>query len=194
MKRKSLALAIIAITVLSIAAWFVQSQIGELQSQIIELKDQNSDLQEKNNELQDRNEELQGQNEELQEQLTELQKQIDDAEKAMITEFSSPTGWRNPAGVAMDVIFNITIVNTGPSDIEGLTLEIKRLNFDEDPFNITRNLDILYAGETIEIQEFIIISMDIYFAEFYYSSFVATLKLGELVLNMRTLQITERVF
>ena len=187
MKRIALAVVLIAITILSIAAWFVQSQVGEFQKQVIELQHQNSELQNKNNELQE-------QNEELQEQINELHKQIDNAAKVMIIEFSSPTGWRNPVGMAMDVIFNITIMNTGISDVEGLILEIKRLNFDEDPYNITRKLEILHAGETTEIQEFIIISMDRYFDEFYYSSFVATLKLGGLVLHMRSLQITKRQF
>jgi type II secretory pathway pseudopilin PulG len=180
MKRIALALVLIAITILSIAAWFVQSQIGEFQKQVIELQDKNNELQE--------------QNEELQEQINELQKQIDNAAKVMIIEFSSPTGWRNPVGMAMDSIFNVTIMNTGLNDVEGLTLEIKRLNFDEDPYNITRKLDILHSGETTEIQEFIIIGMDLYFDEFYYSSFIATLKLGGLVLHMRTLQITKRQF
>jgi FtsZ-binding cell division protein ZapB len=194
MKRKALAFILLTIIVLSFASWLVYNQVRELQNQIEELQSQNSDLHEQVSELQDQNNELQGQNEELQEQLNELHKQIDDAEKVMITEFSSPTGWRNPVGVAMDVIFNITIMNTGTNDVEGLTLEIKRLNFDEDPFNITRKLDILHVGETTEIQEFIIISMDRYFSEFYSSSFVATLKLGELALHERTLQITKRQF
>jgi len=194
MKRSALAFILLIVIVLSFASWLVYNQVSELQNQIDKLQSQNSDLHEQVSELQDQNNELQGQNEELQEHLNELHKQIDNAEKVMITEFSSPTGWRNPVGVAMDVVFNITITNTGTNDVEGLTLEIKRLNFEEDPFNITRKLDIIHAGETTELQEFIIISMDRYFSEFYSSNFVATLKLGELALHERTLQITKRQF
>ena len=187
MKRSALAFILLIVIVLSFASWLVYNQVSELQNQIDKLQSQNSDLHEQVSELQD-------QNNELQEHLNELHKQIDNAEKVMITEFSSPTGWRNPVGVAMDVVFNITITNTGTNDVEGLTLEIKRLNFEEDPFNITRKLDIIHAGETTELQEFIIISMDRYFSEFYSSNFVATLKLGELALHERTLQITKRQF
>jgi hypothetical protein len=136
---------------------------------------------------------LQDQNNELREQLNVLQKQIEDAAKVIITEFSSG-GWWNPVGVAMSVDFNVTIMNTGMDAVEGLTLEIKRLDFDEDPYNITRRLDVLPAGETTEIQDFIIISIERYTSEFYYSSFVASLKLGGLILHARTLQITERQF
>jgi uncharacterized protein YlxW (UPF0749 family) len=157
MKRTALAIVLITVSVLSIVTWFVHSQISELQAQNSELHDQNRDLQDKNDELQ--------------EQLNELQKQIDDARNVMITEFSSLHGWWNLVGVTMAVELDITILNTGINDVEGLTLEIKRSNFDEDPFNRTRTLGILHAGETIEIQESIVVNMDRYFDEFYNSVF-----------------------
>ena len=131
---------------------------------------------------------------ELQEQLNELQKPIDDARKVMITEFSSPTGWWNPVGVAIAVNFNVTILNTGINDVEGIVLEIKTHNFDEDPLTRTRAIGILHAGETTIIQDTITIGMQSYLDEYYNSSFVATLKLGNIVLDNRTLQITERQF
>lgn len=194
MKRKASAIVLITIVVISVATLLIHNQISELQNQINELQEQNEELQDQNNELQDQNRDLQEQNSELHDRLNELQKQIDNAAKVMITEFSSPYGWWNPVGVTMAVDFNIIILNTGINDVEGVTLEIKRLNFDEDPFNRTRTLGILYAGETTEIRESIIISMDRYFDEFYRSSFVATLKLGGLVLHVRTLPITKRQF
>jgi hypothetical protein len=131
---------------------------------------------------------------ELQEQLNELQKPIDDARKVMITEFSSPTGWWNPVGVAIAVNFNVTILNTGINDVEGIVLEIKTLNFDEDTLTRTRAIGMLHAGETTIIQDTITIGMQSYLDEYYNSSFVATLKLGNIVLDNRTLQITERQF
>lgn len=159
----------------------LQNQISEFHNQTIDLENQNSDLQDKNNELQ--------------EQLNETQKLFDAASsRAMIIEFSSPWGWGNPVGVTMAVDFNITILNNGINDIEGLTLEIKRLNFDSDPFNITRTLGILHSGEIVAIREYLYISMDRYFAEFYTSSFVTTLRLGDRILDEQTLQITKRQF
>lgn len=131
---------------------------------------------------------------ELQEQLSELQKPIDDARKVMITEFSSPTGWWNPVGITIAVNFNITILNTGINDVEGIVLEIKTLNFDENPLTRTRAIGILNAGERTIIQDTIIIGMQSYLDEYYNSSFVATLKLGKVVLHNRTLQITEGPF
>ena len=130
----------------------------------------------------------------LQEQLNELQKPIDDARKVMITEFSSPTGWWNPVGVAIAVNFNVTILNTGINDVEGIVLEIKTHNFDEDTLTRTRAIGMLHAGETTIIQDTITIGMQSYLDEYYNSSFVATLKLGNIVLDNRTLQITERQF
>jgi hypothetical protein len=41
----------------------------------------------------------------------------------------------------------------GISDVEGLTLEIKRLNVDPDPYNITKRLYVLNAGETAKVQD-----------------------------------------
>jgi hypothetical protein len=169
-----------AIIAASITIWFVYSQIGDLQSQ-------NGDLRQQINELEDQNRKLEEQKGELQEQLDLLQKRINFAPEVLIEEFSSQYGWWNPVGVAVAIIFNLTITNTGISDVEGLTLEIKRLNFTEDPYNVTRKLDILHAGETAEVQHDILISMDHYFAEFSDRSFVATLKLGEAVLDAKHL-------
>jgi len=129
---------------------------------------------------------------ELQRQLNELQKPIDNARKLKITEFWSPMGWWNPVGVTMAVDFNITIFNTGIEDVEGVVLEIKTVNYTEDPLIRTRAIGIIDAGETIEIRESIFIGLQSYLDEFYNSSFVATLKLGNVVLDNSTLQITER--
>ena len=110
-----------------------------------------------------------------------------------ITKFSSG-GWGNPVGVTMAVGFNLTILNNGINDIDGVILEIKRSSFDRDPFNITKPLGILHAVETTEVQECLIINIDNYFAEFYNSSFLATLRLGDSVLDESVLQITARQF
>jgi hypothetical protein len=121
-KRKALAIVLVAIIALALASWFVHSQFSALQNQISELQAQNKDLQE---------------------QL--------DARKVMITEFSS-RGWWNPVGVTMAVDFKIKILNTGTSDVEGATLGIKRFGFDSDPFNITKTLGILLAGKQLRLK------------------------------------------
>ena len=179
-KKIAAGAVIILIVTVSIATWLVNNQISELQSQ-------NKDLQDKVDELQDQNRDLQDENDELHEQLDLLQKRVDFSPEVVITEFSSLGGWRNPVGVTLEEVFNVTIENTGISDIDGLTLEIKRLNLEEDPYNITKRLDILHAGETTEIQDSIITGIDHYAAEFLNRSFVATLKLGEVVLDERHL-------
>jgi len=179
-KKITLSTVLIAIIALALASWAVHNQLSELQNQIDKLQAENSELQDQNRDLQD-------QNDELQEQLDLLQKWLDYEPEVLITNFSSRLGWFNPVGVTVAIFFDIKIANTGISDVEGLTLEIKRLNFDEDPYNITRKLDILHAGETTEIGANIVISMERYFDEFLNRSLVATLKLGEVVLDVRHL-------
>lgn len=178
MKKKLL--AIIALTVASIVvvASFVYAQINTLQNQMTDLKVQNSDLQEQINELQDLKKEIEN-------QLDTLQKLIDYGPKVQISNFSSRLGWFNPVGVTMMVVFDIAISNNGISDVEGLTFEIKRYNYDEDPYNITKKLNILKAGETTTFQTEIFAGLENYAAEFGKRSFVASLKLGEIVLYVR---------
>jgi len=170
-KNKALAIATVTVVSILVTALFVYSQISELQNQI-------SKLQAENNELQD-------QKRELENQLDTLQKLLDYGPEVQITNFSSRMGWWNPVGVSMLVIFDITISNNGISDVEGLTLEIKRYNIDEDPYNKTKRLSILNAGETIAFQTDVFVGMQTYFDEFYKRSFVASLKLGEVVLYVR---------
>jgi hypothetical protein len=131
----------------------------------------------------------------LQTQNSELRNQLNHVNRVNITDFSSG-GWTNPVGVAMMIDFHVTILNTGINDVGGVTLEIKRLNLDVDPFNITRTLGVLHAGETTEIKDlYIVISIKQYADEFRDSEFVATLQLGETILNASSpLQITERPF
>jgi len=181
MNRKIAAsVVIIVIVAASIATWFVHTQISELQSQ-------NSDLQDEVDELHGQNRDLQDENDELQEQLDLLQKRVDFSPDVIITKFSSKDGWWNPVGVTLALDLNITIENTGISDIDGLTLEIKRRSLDEDPYNITKRLDILYAGESAEIYDSIFTGIQFFAAEFRNRSFVATLKLGDVVLDEKYL-------
>jgi hypothetical protein len=132
---------------------------------------------------------------ELQAQNSELRNQLNHVNRVNITDFSSG-GWTNPVGVAMEIGFHVAILNTGINDVGGVTLEIKRLDLDVDPFNITRTVGILHAGETTEIGElYIVISIKQYADEFRDSEFVATLKLGDAILDVSSpLQITERPF
>jgi FtsZ-binding cell division protein ZapB len=177
-KKIATSAILIAIIAASIATWFVHSQISELQSQ-------NSDLQHQINELQDQNRDLQDKNDELQEQLDLLQKRIDFSPEVLITEFSSAYGWLNLVGVAISIDLKITISNIGISDVEGLTLEIKRLNVDDDPHNVTIRLGILHAGETTEFLYCYDLDWNVYVSEFHNRSLEAALKLGEVVLDAR---------
>ena len=131
----------------------------------------------------------------LQAQNSKLHIQLNHVNRVNITDFSS-SGWSNPVGVVMGIGFQVAILNTGINDVGGLTLQIRRPNLDVEPFNITRSIGILRAGETIEIEDlYIFIGMDRYTGEFRYCEFAATLKLGEAVLNATIpLQITERPF
>jgi hypothetical protein len=121
-------------------------------------------------------------------------RQESDEYNLSIRDFSA-SGWGNPAGVTMMVFFNISIANNGTCDVANTSLEIKRSNLESDPFNITKPLGILHKGDTIEIQDIILaINMNLYFDEFYNSSFVAHLKHGDFILDERVVQITSRQF
>jgi hypothetical protein len=126
----------------------------------------------------------------LQAQNSQLRDRLNQVNRVNITDFSSG-GWSNPVGVMMAIGFTVTIQNTGISDVGGVTLEIKRLGLDVDPFNITRTLGVIQVGETAEIRELSIrVSLNQYGDEFHGSKFIATLKLGETILDNRTLEVT----
>lgn len=131
----------------------------------------------------------------LQSQNSELRIQLNHVNRVNITDFSS-SGWSNTVGVVMGIGFHVAILNTGINDVGGLTLEIRRSNLDVDPFNITRSIGIVRVGESIVIEDlYIFIGLDRYTGEFRYCDFVATLRLGETILNATSpLQITERQF
>ena len=103
-----------------------------------------------------------------------------------ISEFSSP-GWWNPGGIGVLADLNITIVNNGTTDVANLTLEIRRLYVNEDICNITRNLGVLYAGETRLIQE----TVSGVFNSFADGTptYSATLKLGEEILDVQIIRL-----
>lgn len=170
MRKAALTIATVTIISILVTVLFVHSQINSLQNQV-------SSLQTRNNELLD-------QKKDLENQLDALQQLLDFGPTVKITSFSSREGWWNPVGMSMIVILDITISNNGISDVDGLMLEIKRYNFEEDPYNSTRWLN-LDAGETITIQIDVLVGMQIYFDEFSKRSLVASLKLGEVILDMR---------
>jgi FtsZ-binding cell division protein ZapB len=187
-KRKTAAIILVTVIALSVAGWFVHNQISELLSQNSDLQHQMNELQDQNDELQAQNGELQDENDELQQQLDLLQKRINFEPEVRITEFSSRGGWMNVVGMTIAISIDITISNIGISDIEGLTLEIKRLGVDdEDPYNITRNLSILHAKEKTEIPVGLIEDWDVYFDEFHNRTLEATLKLGDVILDVQYL-------
>lgn len=185
MNQKRLAVATVTVVVLLVVALFAYNQISQLQNQVNELDSQNSDLQNQIKDLQELNSDLQHENDELQQQLDLQQKWLDCEPQVQITEFSGG-GWWNPVGVTLALDFTIRIYNSGFSDVAGLTLEIKRSGFDEDPFAFTKKLDII-AGNITEIHYSIFRSLSDY-GEYQNSAFVATLKLGDAVLNARYYQ------
>lgn len=168
-KLKILVIFLITVLSLSIAGWFVTN--SDFQQQIYELQDQNRDLQEENDELL--------------EQLDLLQKRLDFKPSVLITKFTSKNGWDNPVGMTIAMLFNVSVQNFGISDVEGLIVEIKRYDFDEDPSNKTIKLGVLPAGETIEFLDSYILGWDSYFDNFHDHALTATLKLGEAILDVK---------
>jgi hypothetical protein len=172
-KRELLAIVLGAVVVLSVAGWFVNNQINDLQKHVKEFQSQNSDLQDQVNQLQD-------QNNQLRTQVYYLQKLIAKELVVEITEFSSPTGWMPLGGMTGFIELDLEISNSGILDVDGLTLEMKMLGY-EDFKNRTINLDVLHVGETTEIKDWFIYGWE----EGIGHSYEATLKLGEVVLDVQ---------
>jgi Na+-transporting NADH:ubiquinone oxidoreductase subunit NqrC len=122
----------------------------------------------------------------IQEQLNELKRQIEIGKNVKIVDFSSP-GWWNPVGVWVMADFNVTIMNNCAYDVEGVIVEIRRLDFEEDPNNITRTIGVLSAGEIISIHG----TLNSGFNAFAEGSqcLVATLKVGNEIVDNRVIHL-----
>jgi FtsZ-binding cell division protein ZapB len=164
MKRKALAIILLTIIALSIAAWFVHTQISELQTQIGVLQAQNSELQEQNSDLQGQNSELQDQNNGLQDQISELQNQkssIQDKLRELlgvpsvkITAFSWEGGFNPYVGLLLAYPVNVTIQNKDVKPASGLVLSVKLVNkFTGAMIGMSggTRIDSLNAGESQDI-------------------------------------------
>ena len=125
----------------------------------------------------------------IQEQLNELKRQIEIEKNVKIVDFSSP-GWWNPVGVWVIADFNVTIMNNCTYDVDGVIVEIRRLDFQEDPNNITRAIGVLSAGEMISIQD----TLNSGFNAFAEGSqcLVATLKVGNEIVDDCVIHLAEQ--
>lgn len=173
--KKGLAIILIAL-IASLGVWFAYDKINGLSSL-------NSDLQDRINELQSQNEDLHDKNEQLEQQVNLLEEKIDYSPKVRIMKFRSTYGWMNVVGMTIAMHFNITIKNLGVTDLEGLTVEIKRQSVKEDAYNITRGLEVLPAGEETVLQDDFIVGWDTYFGLFHNVPLEASVKLGDVVLD-----------
>jgi hypothetical protein len=124
----------------------------------------------------------------IQEQLNELKRQIEIEKNVKIVDFSSP-GWWNPVGVWVIADFNVTIMNNCTYDVDGVIVEIRRLDFQEDPNNITRAIGVLSAGEMISIQD----TLNSGFNAFAEGSqcLVAILKVGNDTVDSRVIHLQQ---
>ncbi|TRO54176.1 hypothetical protein E2P63_01575 [Candidatus Bathyarchaeota archaeon] len=118
--------------------------------------------------------------------ISELEKQIQIAKSVRIVDFSSP-GWWNPVGVWVMADFNVTIMNSCVYNAEQIIVEIRGLDFEEDPSNVTRSIGTLHAGEILSIQD----TLNFGFNEFTEGSqcLVATLKVGNDTVDNRVIHL-----
>jgi uncharacterized protein YigA (DUF484 family) len=170
MKRKALALALVMIVALSLATWFVYSQISQLQNQISELQAQNSELQDQLSELQN--------------QLSELQNLIDYAHDVKIIAFNWSGGFYPVVGVTLFHPVRVTIKNMGAYDVSGLTLTVK-LVYVETQTEVgrgdTKQIGVIHAGEILEFGGGILAGLGSFSKDS--AVCVITLSLGNLVLD-----------
>jgi hypothetical protein len=179
MKRKTLAIILIAVMVLSLATWVIYNQISNLQSQIIELQVQNDELQAQNNELQEQNDKLQGQNTVLQYQVSELQEQ-QIQNPIRITAVNYIGGFFPYIGLVISSDVNVTVLNNHTYPVSGLTLTTRFLEStgEESGGPLTYEIDELQAGESREIKAIVLWTLDS-----DHSILNITLKLGDVVFS-----------
>jgi uncharacterized protein YlxW (UPF0749 family) len=146
-KKKALAIVLIAIIALALTTWFVYNQISALQNQI-------SDLQAQNSELQDQNSDLQEKVSELQNQLAELQNKTGVASNVKITAFEWLGGLSPVIGLTLSHPVNVTVANAGVNDVRGLNLTAKLVytgtQIEVDGRAYVKQIDVIHAGEVLE--------------------------------------------
>lgn len=147
MKRKALAVVLIAIIALALASWFVYNQFSALQNQMNKLQTQNS-------ELQDQNADLQEQIGELQDILAELQNKLDVARDVKITGFKWLGGFIPVVGLFLSCPIEVTVGNTGVNNVSGLNLTVRLVYVGTEtevaghPY--VAQIDVIHAGETLK--------------------------------------------
>lgn len=185
-----LGIFLVIIVVLCTVVWFSLNQVNELQNQNRALQEQNGALQDQNRELQDKNKELQDQNSYLQSNAIPT--------KIKISNFST-NGVDSWGGVSWSTKFIVKIENNETKNVDGVTLTFNILS----SYNIKREIiffgsngvyvgeikvgesyavGILKQGETKEING----EIENNFADdakLSGSHFIATLKLGDIILD-----------
>lgn len=203
-------LSIILVIIIALSSFIVLSlnQINELQNQNSTLKTQAGELQNQTNTLQTQNDKLQYQNIELQNQTNTLQNQVSELKEqnSYLTNhsiYARITGFRlngidNPVGVMWNTKFIVEVLNNETSDVNGLTITF---NIIDSAFDVHREIEmyqpyvrgyvqmgetlvlgLLNQKETIEMNGVIMNNLDDD-AKLRGSTFVVTLKLGDIVLD-----------
>ncbi|MCL5876629.1 MAG: hypothetical protein M1540_02315 [Candidatus Bathyarchaeota archaeon] len=118
-----------------------------------------------------------------------------DVYQVKIANFSSRNGWFCPGGVAMTVDFDVTIQNSGAQNVTNLTLLIKRtgVSNDNETLRSIQTLNVT-SGGTVHTYDFVGTDVRQYCKEFYNSTFTATISLNGVVLDEKTIEITQRQF
>lgn len=173
MKRPEISkilLGVFLITIIALSSFILvfNTQLGKLQKQNDSLQSQNSELLDQVGSLQSQNEILQNQTDDLQNQTSDLQEQTtrlnstiqSHSNTAKIVAVSFGV-WGVPAGVTADIGVNVTIVNTGINDLEGLTLamEINGTSSALYHWNTYSSIGI-HSNEIKDVQSSILTSLD----------------------------------
>ena len=190
MKRKALAIVLIAIIAFALASWLVNSQFSALQNRISELQDQNDELEAKYSELENQNSILENQTIWLQDQNQQLQEHLGNySSPVKIIAFKWDGGWYYLGGVTMENPVSVTIRNYAPVNVCGLTLSVRLVrNYSDTQVGSVAdvNIDPLGAGELRRINTEVLTSVGTIFAR---TDCVVTLMCGNTVLDNWTSNI-----
>lgn len=194
---------LVIIIAISGIVWYSANQVEELQNQNNKLTTQLTEQQNQISDLQNQTNMLQTQNNDLQNQVNEMQKQISYLQNIKIANFSL-NGFDNPVGLVWNTKFIVNIQNNLPYDISNVTLIFDVISVFKIDREITlwdSQLNILSWG--LEEKSYILgvpksgnttlegviwnnLNDD---AKLHGSSFVVTLKVGDIVLDKATINM-----
>lgn len=189
--RKNIVMSavVVAIVVLTVSAWLVNTQFNSLQAQIADLQAQNNELENQNSTMQAQIRDLELQSRERQDRLTDFTHELAKVQhlRVEITAFTWVGGFNPIGGVTISHPVNVTVQNNDVIPVCGLTLTVRLLDKNlGTPIGTAgqSSIDRINAGESKVISGGALTTLNIDgSSSLNNAACVATLTVGSVVLD-----------